>query len=227
MKKILFALFVLSTFVATAQTQVSDSLITKLMIDLENEKWEEVTVCFHKFANENPENAEVFYWVKASDKPALSDTLLLGLAKIYYEKGNQTKSIELCKAYIKKDKEFKVDELLTLAQLLTNLGEVRLTQNLYLSVIEKDPNNLNANLFLGNFLYLRAERERKRIHFAFKQKVKPTRMEYAEYRDKIKALYNSSYVKAQQYLQVAYKKVNSAELKVTLDHIEEIKKEVL
>ena len=52
-------------------------------------------------------------------------------------------------------------------------------------------------------------------------------MEYAEYRDKIKALYNSSYVKAQQYLQTAYKKINSVELKLTLDHIEEIKNEVL
>lgn len=227
MKKFLLITALLSPFMAMAQTLNTDSLMNQMMIGLEEEKWEDVISCFHRFAEENPESAEVFYWVKAYDKTAISDTLLLGLAKSYYTKGKTNKALELSKTYYKNNKNLTVNKLLDLAELLTNLGEIRLTQNVYNEVIEIDPNNLSANLFLGNYLYLRAERERKRVCFNYKKKKKPTRMQYAEYREKLKELYNASYLDAREYLHRAYQKLTSSELKATISHIDEIKKDML
>lgn len=227
MKKILFFIAFISPLMLSAQTQNTDSLMNKLMVGLENQNWEEVTTCFHQFANENPESAEVFYWVKAYDKSALSDVLLLWLAKSYYNKGKQDKALDLVKTYYKNSANLSVGALLDLAQFLTDLGEVRLTQSIYKEVIKIEPNNLNANLFLGNYLYIRAERERKRVSDIYDQKKRPTRMQYAEYREKLKELYNASYIEAREYLQKAYRMLASAELKETIDHIDEIKKQVL
>lgn len=227
MKKILLITALLCPLMIVAQTLNTDSLMNQMMIRLEQEKWEDVISCFQQFAEQNPESAEVFYWVKAYDKTALSDTLILGLAKSYYAKGNHKKALELSKSYYKNSKDLTVHKLLDLAELLTDLGEIRFTQSVYSQVIQLDPNNLNANLFLGNYLYLRAERERKRVCSSYERTNKPTRMQYAEYREKLKELYNASYLEAREYLQKAYQKLASAELKATISHIDEIKKDML
>ena len=225
--KILLLIFLFLTPLMThAQTQLPDSIMSKMLISLEDEKWGEVIGLFHQFANLDPENAEVFYWVRASDKPALGDTLLVSLADIYYHKGNLDKSLSLYKEYCKGSRSFTVNELLTLAQRLTDIGEVRLTQELYRQVIDLDVNNLNANLFLGNYIYLRAEKERRRLAFNYKRKQKPTHMEYVEYRNKLKDLYNFSFKEAEVYLTRAYAKIKSAEIRRMLTHIEKLKDEL-
>lgn len=227
MKKFLLIIALVSPILVGAQTLNTDSLMNEMMVGLDHEKWDDVIACFRQFSEVNPESAEVFYWVKAYDKTALSDTLLLGLAKSYYEKGNYSKALELSRTFYKNSKNPSVNKLLELADLLTNLGDIRFTQNVYSQVIIIDPNNLSANLFLGNYLYLRAERERKRVCSIYEQKNKPTRMQYAEYREKLKELYTASYMQAREHLQRAYRKLSSSELKATISHIDEIKKDIL
>ena len=212
MKILLLIFLFLTPLMTQAQSQMPDSIMSKMLISLEDEKWGEVIGLFHQFANLDPENAEVFYWVRASDKPALSDTLLVSLADIYFHKGKLDKSLGLYKEYCKNTSSFSVSELLVLAQRLTDIGEVRLTQELYRQVIAQDPNNLNANLFLGNYIYLRAEKERRRLLFNYERKRKPTHMEYVEYRNKLKDLYTFSYCEAYIYLTKAYAKIKSVEI---------------
>lgn len=222
MKKILFILLSVTFFPSFACAQQIDSVVSKLLISLEEEKWDDVVDLFHQFADEDVENAEVFYWVKAANNEEISSKLLLDLAQIYYKEGQFDKSLFMYREYCDKT-ECSANDLLDIAQVIIDLGDVHLTEQIYEKIATLDPENLNANIFLGNYAYLRAERERKRIEYEFKRIKKPTRMEYAQYRQKLKDLYLFSYTHAQSHLKTAYRKLKSEEIKNTLDHIDVIK----
>ncbi|WP_287826851.1 hypothetical protein [Bacteroides sp.] len=226
MKKILLALFSVTLLSFSVKAQFVDSLVSNLMINLEEEKWDKVVELFHQFAEQDPENAEVFYWVKGADKKLIADSLSYTLAEVYHKRGELDKSLSFYKLYISKA-NCSVEELLVLAQVIIDLCDVRLTQQIYERVIELDPKNVTANIFLGNYIYLRAERERKRLDYQFKKIKKPTRMEYARYRQQLKDLYLFSYVHAKTHLEEAYKSLKSVEVEKTLSHIDDIRKEAI
>lgn len=50
---------------------------------------------------------------------------------------------------------------------------------MYEKVLQLDADNLAANIFLGNYYYLMAEKEKKRLDTDFKKLASPTKMQYA------------------------------------------------
>ena len=61
-----------------------------------------------------------------------------------------------------------------------------------------DANNLQANIFLGNYFYLQAEREKKKLEDDYKKITSPTRMQYARYRNGLSDVYSNGYSKAKR-----------------------------
>ena len=53
-----------------------------------------------------------------------------------------------------------------------------------------DANNLQANIFLGSYYYLQAEREKKKLEDDYKKITSPTRMQYARYRNGLSDVYS-------------------------------------
>ena len=99
----------------------------------------------------------------------------------------------------------------------------------YKELLQKDPNNVDnlaANIFLGNYYYLMAEQEKKKLETDYKKLPSPTKMQYARYRDGLSKLFTTRYEKARNSLQKVVLRFPSTEAQKTLDKILRIEKEV-
>lgn len=96
----------------------------------------------------------------------------------------------------------------------------------YRKVLSLDADNLAANIFIGNYLYLKAEREKKQLEADYKKISAPTRMQYARYRDGLSRVMSTGYGKAREYLQKVISQFPSTEVQKTLERIKLIEKEV-
>ena len=228
MRKIVVFVISILLFSPLASAQLVDSLVSELLVNLEDKQWGRVIELYQDFAGSDPDNAEVLYWVKVADKDfdLIEPQMLQILGEAYRKDGRIEKAVVMFKAYFQKG-SLKLNELLSLGQLSIDLGDVNFTQQVYEKVLELDPKNFSANNFLGNYLYLRAERERKRLDYEYKRIVKPTRMDYGKYRAQLKDLYLYSYKSAKKYLEQALQHTQSAETRSTLEHIQTIEDQVL
>ena len=86
--------------------------------------------------------------------------------------------------------------------------------------------NLQANIFLGNYYYLQAERKKKTLEDNYKKIVSPTRMQYASYRNGLSDVFANGYDKAKNYLQKVLQLFPSTEAGKTLERIKILEKEM-
>ncbi len=96
----------------------------------------------------------------------------------------------------------------------------------YEKVLILDANNLQANIFLGNYFYLQAEREKKKLEDDYKKITSPTRMQYARYRNGLSDVYSNGYSKAKDYLQRVLQLFPSTEAGNTLEKIKKLEIEI-
>lgn len=76
-----------------------------------------------------------------------------------------------------------VSGLVACAEMQMMRGETKDALKLYEKVLTLDADNLQANIFLGNYYYLQAEQKKKTLEENYKKIVSPTRMQYAHYRN--------------------------------------------
>lgn len=202
--------------------QVDDTLVSQILMHYESQNWDKVMVLFTDFAKKDTENAEVFYWLRASDNETLRPKVLLVLAKCYSEQQNASKAVVMYRELVMKcDPTTSI--LLDAARDVINLGDVRVTQLIYEKVLQKEPTNVVANMFLGNFFYLKGEKEFSRLDYHYNQKKKHTRMEYAEYRKQQQAIFEAYYDKAKSHLIIVMSvKKFSDEIENTLTKINQL-----
>ena len=206
--------------------QVSDSVVSNLLILYEQENWEEVRKHFKDFSVADPHNAEVFYWLRAVDNDELRPALLEDLAKSYLARHNHPKVISVYRELVLKSK-LSINLLLEIASTVINMGDVRLTQLIYERVLNIDLDNLQANMFMGSFLFLRGEKELSRLNYNYKKEMKMSRMQYAEYRREYANIFNLYYAKSREYLERVNKQKKSKEITKTLDYISKLEVEFI
>lgn len=204
--------------------QVNDSVVANLLILYEQEKWDDVQKQFKEFSIADPYNAEVFYWLRAVDNDELRPALLQDLAKSYLARDNQSKAIAIYRELVLKSK-LSVNLLLEIANTVINIGDVRLTQLIYEMVLSLDMNNLQANMFMGSFIFLRGEKELSRLNYNYKAEKKMTRMQYAEYRKEYANIFDLYYAKSREYLERVNKRKRSKEITKSLDYIAQLELE--
>ena len=105
-------------------------------------------------------------------------------------------------------------------------GQEKDALRMYEKILQLEPENLAANIFLGNYYYLMAEREKKQLDTDYKKISSPTKMQYARYRDGLSKVFSSGYQKARDSLQKVILRFPSTEAQKTLDKILRIEKEV-
>ena len=91
-------------------------------------------------------------------------------------------------------------------------------------ILQLEADNLAANIFLGNYYYLTAEQEKKKLETDYKKLSSPTKMQYARYRDGLSKLFTTRYEKARNSLQKVILRFPSTEAQKTLDKILRIEK---
>ena len=93
-------------------------------------------------------------------------------------------------------------------------------------VLMLDADNLQANIFLGNYYYLQAEKDKKKLEEDYKKITSPTRMQYARYRNGLSDVFTNSYGKAKAYLQRVLQVFPSMEAGNTLEKIKKMELEL-
>jgi tetratricopeptide (TPR) repeat protein len=80
-------------------------------------------------------------------------------------------------------------------------GEENVAARLYEEVLRADDDNLQATIFLANYYYLHAEREKANLESDYKSIRKPNRAQRAMYRNSLATIVTNQYGKAKRYLQ--------------------------
>lgn len=221
---ILFFILML-TFPFTLSAQSGEELLLKVSSALSNEQWSQAVSYFRQAITANADKAEMFYWTGVDKSSDVAVKMASELAS-YYKKGrNYDKAYLFYKELLQKNPG-DVKCLAACAEMEVCRGKEAEALNTYEKVLSLDADNLAANIFVGNYYYLKAEQEKQQIENDYKKITTPTRMQYARYREGLSQVLSNGYIKARSYLEKVISQFPSVEARKTLDRIKVIEKEV-
>lgn len=205
--------------------QSADVLLQKVSEALSDNKDDYAVSLFRQAADKADNQVEMYYWTRVEKESSVALRLARELATHYKDKRNYDKAYlfyKECLQYIPED----VTVLVPCAQMQLMRGEEKDAVELYEKVLGLDADNLQANIFLGNYYYLQAERDKKKLEDDFRKISSPTRMQYARYRNGLSDVVSTGYDRAKQYLQKVLQLFPSTEAVKTLDKIKRLELEL-
>ena len=225
MRILTFFFGLLLAFPTVVPAQTAGEVLQKVSAALGSGRQEQAVGLFRRALEADVDKAEMFYWTSVDKSAEIASGLAAELASYYKGVRNYDKAYLFYKELLHRSPD-NVDYLVACAE--TEMGRGREADALktYEKVLALDPDNLAANIFIGNYLYLKAEREKQRIETDYKKIAAPTRMQYARYKDGLSRVMDTGYGKAREYLQRVMSRFPSTEARKTLDKIRLIEKEV-
>ena len=213
MKTLTLLLFSLFSFPLMLNAQTADEMLHKVTAAIEAGQHGQAVSYFRQAISLNIDRSEMFYWTSI-DK-----------ALAYKMNRNYDKAFLFYKELSQKDPD-NVDYLEAVAEMQVCRGQEKDALRMYENILKLDADNLAANIFLGNYYYLMAEQEKKKLESDYNKLSSPTKMQYARYRDGLSKLFATGYEKARSSLQKVVLRFPSTEAQKTLDKILRIEKEV-
>lgn len=189
--------------------QSVDEMLQKVSAAIEAGQQGQAMSYFRQTISLNIDRTEMYYWTNIDKSSEISVKLANELAIAFRKKRNYDK------AYLESCAEMQVCR-----------GQEKDALRMYETILQLDADNLAANIFLGNYYYLMAEQEKKKLETDYKKISSPTKMQYARYRDGLSKLFATGYEKARNSLQKVVLRFPSTEAQKTLDKIFIIEKEV-
>lgn len=219
---ILLFFFTLLSLSLSAQT--AEQILPNITNALAQQHWEEASNLFRLAVDKDLYKSEKFFQKEISaDCPARTEMIhQLG----FYCKGSR--NYEKAYDYYKELIELRPHEviyLISFAELQVILGKENDALNTYERILLIDNNNLAANIFIGNYYFFLADKEKRTLDNDFKKMESPTRMQYAKYRNELARLVSNEYDKAKTFLEKVIHQFPSVEAKKTLDKIQAVELE--
>lgn len=220
-------IFVLSLFSLPLMlnAQSVDEMLQKVSAAMEAGQQGQAVSYFRQTIRLNIDRTEMYYWTSVDKNSEVGGKLANELAVAYKNIRNYDKAYLFYQELLQKAPE-NVDYLESCAEMLVNRGFEKDALRMYEKILQLDADNLAANIFLGNYYYLMAEQEKKKLETDYKKISSPTKMQYARYRDGLSKLFATGYEKARYALQKVILRFPSTEAQKTLDKIRKIEKEV-
>lgn len=225
MKTLTLFLSLLFSFPFVLSAQMVGETLQKVSAALDNRQWDQAVTLFRQAVNTNVEKAEMFYWTGVDKSLEVSSRIGRELAAYYKKSRSYDKAYLFYKELLQKSPN-DVNCLVSCAEMEVCRGRESEALETYRKVLSLDADNLAANIFLGNYYYLMAEQEKKKLESDYKKLSSPTKMQYARYRDGLSKLFATGYEKARSSLQKVVLRFPSTEAQKTLDKILRIEKEV-
>lgn len=225
MKTLTLLLFSLFSLPLMLNAQTADEMLHKVTAAIEAGQHGQAVSYFRQAISLNIDRSEMFYWTSIDKSSEISSKLSNELALAYKKNRNYDKAFLFYKELSQKDPD-NVDYLEAVAEMQVCRGQEKDALRMYENILKLDADNLAANIFIGNYLYLKAEREKKQLEADYKKISAPTRMQYARYRDGLSRVMSTGYGKAREYLQKVISQFPSTEAQKTLERIKLIEKEV-
>ena len=223
MKALTILLFSLFSLPLMLNAQTVDEMLHKVSAAIEAGQPGQAVSYFRQAISLNIDRSEMFYWTSIDKSSDISSKLSNELALAYKKNRNYDKAFLFYKELSQKTPD-NVDYLEAVAEMQVCRGQEKDALRLYENILRLDTDNLAANIFLGNYYYLMAEREKKKLESDYRKISSPTK--YARYRDGLSKLFATGYEKARSSLQKVVLRFPSTEAKKTLDKILLIEKEV-
>lgn len=225
MRTLTLFLGLLLSFPFVLSAQSAGEVLQKVSAAIGSGQREQAVSLFRQAVNANADKAEMFYWTDVDKSKEVASGLANELASYYKKARSYDKAYLFYKELLHKSPNH-VGYLVACAEMEVCRGREAEALNTYEKVLTLEPDNLAANIFIGNYLYLKAEQEKQQIENEYKKITAPTRMQYARYRDGLSRVVATGYDKAKEYLQRVVNRFPSMEAKKTLDKIRLIEKEV-
>ena len=140
----------------TLLAQSADVLLQKVADALSAGKDDYAVSLFRQAADADAGQTEMFYWTNVGKATAAAPRLAQELAVCYRDKRNYDKAYLFYKEWLQYYPE-DVSALVACAEMQMMRGEAKDAMKLYEKVLALDADNLQANIFLGNYYYLQAE----------------------------------------------------------------------
>ena len=205
--------------------QSVDEMLQKVSAAIEAGQNGQAVSYFRQTIGLDIDRTEMFYWTSIDKSSDISSKLAVELASAYRKNRNYDKAYLFYKELLQKTPD-NVDYLEAVAEMQVCRGQEKDALRMYETILQLDADNLAANIFLGNYYYLMAEQEKKKLETDYKKISSPTKMQYARYRDGLSKLFATGYEKARNSLQKVVLRFPSTEAQKTLDKIFIIEKEV-
>lgn len=206
------------------RAQETDVLFPRISRALARDSVDRAVTFFRQAAEKDVEQAEMFYWTQVDKTQNVAVLFSAELARSYQKERSFDKAYLFCQEYLQRyPDDLRMLELCASASLMR--GEEEEAADIYRSILRLDNDNLQANIFLGNYYFLQGERERDRLHKSYFHIKTPTRMQYARYRNRLSDIFRNTYSKARDCLRKAARQMPSDGTQHTLDLIEQIRKE--
>lgn len=205
--------------------QSANDLLQKVSDALSENKDDYAVSLFRQAADANVDQTEMFYWTRVDKNTPVTSRLTKEMATHYKDMRNYDKAYLFYKEFLQYHSQ-DVPALVSCAEMEMMRGKEKDALKSYEQVLMLEPNNLQANIFLGNYYYLQAENDKKKIEEDFKKIVSPTKMQYARYRNGLSDVFVNNYSKARGYLQRVLQLFPSTEAGKTLEKIKKIELEV-
>lgn len=225
MRALTFLFFSLFSLPMMLNAQSVDELLQKVTAAIEAGQHSQAVSYFRQTIGFNIDRTEMYYWKDVDKSSEISSKLATELAIAYKKNRNYDKAYLFYKDLLQKTPD-DVDCMEAVAEMLVCREQEKEALRMYEKILKMEPDNLAANIFLGNYYYLMAERDKKQMEADYKKITSPTKMQYARYKDGLSKLFSSSYVKARTSLQKVIQRFPSTEAQKTLDKIMRIEKEV-
>lgn len=220
---LLFSLFLMCPL--SVWEQSADELLSKVSDALSEGKDDYAVSLFRQAANAGEDRTEMFYWTNVDKSSEVAPRLADVLAVHYKEMRNYDKAYLFYKEFLQRHPE-DVPALVSCAEMEMMRGKEKDALKTYEKVLMLDADNLQANIFLGNYYYLQAEKDKKKLEEDYKKITSPTRMQYARYRNGLSDVFTNSYGKAKAYLQRVLQVFPSMEAGNTLEKIKKMELEL-
>jgi tetratricopeptide (TPR) repeat protein len=220
---LLFFLSLVNPLVLLAQS--AGDLLPKVSEALSEGKDDYAVSLFRQAAAAGVDQTEMFYWTNVDKNSSVASRLINELATYYKKKRNYDKAYLFYKEYLQRYPE-DVPALVSCAEMEMMRGKEKDALKTYEKVLSLDADNLQANIFLGNYYYLQAEKDKKKLDDDFKKITSPTRMQYARYRNGLSGIFTTNYSKAKTYLQRVLQLFPSTEAGKTLEKIKRVELEM-
>jgi|WetSurMetagenome_2_1015567.scaffolds.fasta_scaffold66794_2 tetratricopeptide (TPR) repeat protein len=220
MKKFSLIILLLIGILCPASGQNAESLLGQVTQALSLSHWQEAGNLFCLAVDADVFRSECYLKESVTaDNPA-RPFMLLYLGDYF----RRNRNYDAADIYYKDLVALKPDisNLSRLAEMELQLGHEVEALNAYQIIADKDEKNLSANIFLGNYYFCRAEKNRAELERNYKKIVNPSRMQTADYHNNQQQVFNVDYKRSRLYLQRVLKLFPSTEVGKTLKKIKEI-----
>ncbi|NDV59245.1 tetratricopeptide repeat protein [Bacteroides sp. 519] len=117
-----------------------------------------------------------------------------------------------------------IDFLVACAEMEVLMGKEKEALATYEKILKVDPDNLPANIYMGNYYYLTAELKRKKIDEEYNKSTASTRIKNQNYKKNLNLIYITDYSTSKKHFENVIRTFPSIEAKRTLEKIAQVEK---